>query len=83
MCFQETYEVEKIVESRQKGKKTEYLVKWKGYPASQNTWEPPANLEEVQDMVDAFENKKKPAAAPAKRGPGRPPSHATPKTVAD
>ena len=34
----EEYKIEKILEERNKGKKTEYLVKWLGYPASANTW---------------------------------------------
>ena len=67
------YEVETIVDSKVKGTKTEYLVKWKGYPASQNTWETSANLSNVQDMVDAYEEKQNPPPKPAaKRGPGRP-----------
>jgi hypothetical protein len=39
---QEEYEVESIVGHRQfgRGKKLHYLIKWKGYPASDNTWEP-------------------------------------------
>jgi len=31
------YEIEKILEHRKKGRQTEYLVKWKGYPDT--TWE--------------------------------------------
>src|SRR6266702_5379290 len=37
---QEEYEVEKILDSRHHGKKRtlQYLVKWKGYPDSDNEW---------------------------------------------
>src|SRR6266702_818086 len=37
---QEEYEVEKILDSRQTGRrqKLQYLVKWKGYPDSDNKW---------------------------------------------
>lgn len=34
----DTYEVEKILKHRKKGRQTEYLVKWKGY--DETTWEP-------------------------------------------
>ena len=35
------YEVESVVSKRDTGEaKVEYLVKWKGYDASDNTWEP-------------------------------------------
>ena len=35
------YEVEKIVDKRTNiYGLVEYLVKWKGYPSSENTWEP-------------------------------------------
>ena len=68
--------MEKIVDSRQKGKKMEYLVKWKGYPSAENTWEPSSNLEDVMDMVEAFEAKSSGKAV--KRGPGRPPKSASP-----
>ncbi len=39
---EEEYEVERIVAHRQFGqsKKLQYLIKWKGYPESDNTWEP-------------------------------------------
>ncbi len=39
---EEEYKVEQIVAHRQFGqsKKLQYLIKWKGYPKSDNTWEP-------------------------------------------
>jgi Uma2 family endonuclease len=37
---EDEFEVEKILEQR--GQR--YLVKWKGYPHSENTWEPKNNL---------------------------------------
>ena len=40
------YEVEKIVKARKRKGKREFLIKWKGYPESQNTWEPESNLNE-------------------------------------
>ena len=41
----DAYDVECIVDERIKGKKTEFLVKWEGWSADDNTWEP---LEHVQ-----------------------------------
>lgn len=36
----ERYEIERIVDKRARGDRVEYLIKWRGYPDSQNTWEP-------------------------------------------
>ena len=49
------YEVEKILDKRQIGKRFQYLVKWVGFPADQATWEPPTNLQNVKNMVKEFE----------------------------
>jgi hypothetical protein len=42
---EEEYEVEQIIDVRRFGKKQswQYFVKWKGYPDSENTWEPLGN----------------------------------------
>jgi len=53
---EEEYVVEKIVDMRVKGGKKEYLLKWQNYPDSENTWEPPENLD-CEDMIKAFEEK--------------------------
>ncbi len=56
---QEEYEVEEIVSKRvrQHGRKqiVEYLVKWKGYPASDNTWERISNLTNASEAISEFE----------------------------
>ena len=36
--------------------KTEYLIKWKGYPEQENTWEPADNLQ-CFGMISEFEHK--------------------------
>ena len=33
----------------------EYLIKWEGYPDSENTWEPQANLD-CPEIIKAFED---------------------------
>jgi hypothetical protein len=44
----QTYQVERILERRTKDGKTEYFVKWVGYPDSVNSWEPEENFVEVR-----------------------------------
>jgi hypothetical protein len=58
---EDDFEVEKILEKRvtKKGK-VEYLVKWKTIDdILDTTWEPTANLESVQNLIDNFEKKLK------------------------
>ena len=50
----EEYEVEKIENSRVHRGKLQYLVKWKGYPVSDNTWEPQGHLKNAQKHIDDF-----------------------------
>ncbi|KAL2018390.1 hypothetical protein VTK56DRAFT_868 [Thermocarpiscus australiensis] len=59
------YEVEEIVDSAIDAETMEhlYFVKWKGYPASDNTWEPKKNLTHAHDLVRDFDAKKKKADA--------------------
>jgi len=50
------YVVEKIVSKRTDGKgRTFYLIKWKDYSSSVNTWEPESHVANCPDMVKAFE----------------------------
>ncbi|KAJ9529125.1 hypothetical protein QJQ45_007804 [Haematococcus lacustris] len=50
------YEVERIVNHRhvRAGKAKEYLVKWKDYEDSDNTWEPASNLANAPDCVNLY-----------------------------
>jgi Chromo (CHRromatin Organisation MOdifier) domain len=54
---EEEYEIEKILDSRRyrRGCKLQYLVKWKGYPDSDNQW---VNKDDVftEDTIREFEN---------------------------
>jgi transposase InsO family protein len=42
---EEQYEVEAIRSHRRNRRKLQYLIKWKGYPESDNTWEPVENVQ--------------------------------------
>lgn len=48
------YKVEEILDSRIYRGKFQYLVKWKGYTAEHNTWEPVSNVENTKDAVKQF-----------------------------
>ncbi|KAL8436569.1 hypothetical protein ACSSS7_001601 [Eimeria intestinalis] len=48
------YEVESIVDQRGEGNTARYLVKWKGFPESDATWEPLANLDNCAALLRAF-----------------------------
>ena len=41
---QDTFEPERIVDERWRGRVVEYRVRWRGYDASSDTWEPVENL---------------------------------------
>jgi len=52
---EEEYEVESIVNHRHYGRQRQlqYLIKWKGYPSSDNTWEPKENVH-TEDLVKGY-----------------------------
>lgn len=52
---QDEYEVEKIMAVRVK---KEYLVKWKGYPEEESTWEPVENLN-CPSLLKSIEKKRR------------------------
>ena len=53
------YEVEYILKKRTVKGKKEYLIKWKGYPESESTWEPLSHLKYINYMLKEFEQKNK------------------------
>ena len=50
----EEFEVERIIGERKRYNHVEYLIKWKGYPDSDNTWEPLENLANTTDALEHF-----------------------------
>ena len=57
---EEQYEVERILDSRMRYRRLEYLVKWQGYDDGYNSWEPHYNLA-APDVVADF-HRRHPAA---------------------
>jgi len=53
------YKIEKILTSRptQNQKSTQYLVKWKGYPDSENSWLPTKELQSARELLKQFHNR--------------------------
>ena len=55
---EEQYKVEQVLDERIYGhwKKKQYLVKWKGYPDSDNQWLDTKNMENTQELIAEFHN---------------------------
>src|SRR3954463_12436004 len=51
------YEVEQILDDRTKRHKKEYLVKWKGYPEYDSTWEPEDHLINAEEVIKDYEHR--------------------------
>ena len=51
------FEVEHILDKRIFHRQPQYLVKWKGYPLYDATWEPITNLGNCKDLIQAFDEK--------------------------
>ena len=56
---EEEYEVEAIVSHRKVGGKWRYMVKWKGYPTSENLLEPESNLDNAKELLQAYKKRRK------------------------
>ena len=54
----EEFEVEKVLDSRRygRGRKLQYLIKWKGYPDSDNQW---VNWDDAKESLDAIRDFKR------------------------
>ena len=52
---QEEYEVESILDHKHGKRRRQYLVKWKGYPLSETSWQSRSDLRHARDVVLAYE----------------------------
>ena len=55
---EEQYKVEQVLDERNHGrwKRKQYLVKWKGYPDSDNQWLDAKDMENAQELIAEFHN---------------------------
>jgi hypothetical protein len=54
----EEYEVESILDYRIIRRKPEWLIKWKGYPLDEASWEPKDSLANATDILSSFESRR-------------------------
>ncbi|KAL2264075.1 hypothetical protein VTK26DRAFT_2569 [Humicola hyalothermophila] len=50
----EYFQVEDLLDSRRRGRRVEYLVKWEGYGHEHDSWEPVAHFERCPKMLQQF-----------------------------
>ncbi|KAK3025051.1 hypothetical protein RJ639_044802 [Escallonia herrerae] len=51
------YEIETVRRRRVRKGQTQYLIKWRGWPETANTWEPVENLASCSDIIEAFDER--------------------------
>ena len=79
----EMFEVQKILDKRQARGRVEYLVRWKGFDSSADSWEPRMGLSGCKEQLRAFESERRVARAPPPPPPPLPrppPQAASPPT---
>lgn len=60
--------VDKILQQRKRKGVIEYLVRWQGYGAENDSWEPGKNLKDCAAKIKAFNENENANATPKKRG---------------
>lgn len=48
------YEVEKVVDRRERRSAVEYLIRWKGFSQDEDTWQPLSHLRGISKLVEKF-----------------------------
>ena len=56
---QQEFEVEEVLDRRQEKGQLYYLIKWKNFDSSANSWEPINNLIHCREIIKEFEQRKK------------------------
>ena len=56
---QEEYKVEAILSHKRLGKGYSYLIKWKGYPSSDNSWEPERNIVNAPELLSLYKQRQR------------------------
>ena len=56
---EEEWEVEDIIDFRNKNGVKEFLVHWKGYPETERTWEPETNITNAKQLLKAYKRRQK------------------------
>ncbi len=66
---EQEFEVKKILDVQPRGRehKMHFLVKWKGYPTSDNSWEPKENLH-ADELIAEYNKKKQNQTKPKEKG---------------
>ena len=54
----EEYKVEALLAHPKVGRQLQYLVKWKDYDSSNNTWEPEKNLVNTDEILAAYKKRR-------------------------
>ena len=75
---EEEFEVETILDKRERRQgrwsTTEYLIKWRGYPEYDVTWEPASALQHAAEAIDDFEKDRRGDGLEGGEGVMNPPS---------
>ncbi|XP_069495205.1 M-phase phosphoprotein 8 isoform X2 [Ambystoma mexicanum] len=65
---EDVYEVEQIIDYKTEDGEVLYRVRWKGYTADEDTWEPASHLEDCREVLLAFRKKHfEPKTKPSKK----------------